>query len=92
MKKPKAQPFVYERGKKLAKIIERLRLRRVCAYHHERCDCKYGAHNLDKGWGSEDGNGCPEMRVVVALLERLSDVEIERALKRKPDVGFFVCA
>lgn len=90
MKKPKAQPFVYERGKKLAKIIDDVRRLKVCVYMGRTCDCKYGADAV--GHHTESGNGCPEMRVVVALLERLSDVEIERALKRKPAVGFFVCA
>lgn len=75
-------------GKKLAKIIETIRKNRVCAYHGERCDCKYGADRLEQ-FGGESGNGCPEMRVVSAILERMTNAEIKRILKRKK-VDFFV--
>jgi hypothetical protein len=59
----------------------------ICVYHREGqpgpsgfCDCKYGANNLAKG--TESGNGCPEMRNVLALINIMTDKEFERLCKR----------
>lgn len=44
------------------------------------CDCKYGATNI--GGGHELGNGCPEMRQLVAVLEEMTQKEL-RAIQRR---------
>ena len=46
------------------------------------CDCKYGANSSSIGRGSENGNGCPEMRCVKSILEVMTDKEFERIVKR----------
>lgn len=37
-----------------------------------RCDCKYGAHSL-AGEGGTEQNGCPELRTLYRMLDRMSD-------------------
>ena len=44
------------------------------------CDCKYGATNI--GNAGEAGNGCPEMRCVVSIIDNMTDKEFERIRKR----------
>ena len=61
--------------KELIEFAEEVRSTRLCAYGYStRCDCKYGADNI--GNCSESGNGCPEMREIIALLKKL-DEEVE---------------
>lgn len=77
------------RGQKLAAILERIRKHRCCAYMGERCDCKFGAENIEKGWGGESGNGCPEMRDAIHLLQNMTDAEFKRISERKECGHFF---
>lgn len=44
------------------------------------CDCKYGGPD-SKGYGSEE-SGCPELRVVEAILSNITDEEYESILSR----------
>ncbi len=44
------------------------------------CDCKYGGTNLMKG--TETGNGCPELRSVVEILDVMTEREWEMLIKR----------
>jgi hypothetical protein len=73
-------------------LIERLTLiqRNFCAYDalgfskHDRgppdtCDCKFGMSEFTRGKAGEE-NGCPEMRQVVWLLERMTDEEYKEKL------------
>jgi len=55
--------------------------KKFCAYTGQRCDCKYGAHNI--GGLSESGNGCPETFDVISLIQRMTPKEFERISKRK---------
>ncbi len=44
------------------------------------CDCKYGGTNLMQG--TENGNGCPELRSVEAILSVMTDREWSMLVKR----------
>ncbi len=63
--------------------------REVCVYdvnfHKDPpkiCDCKYGyAHNLLKG--NSEISGCPELRTVVELLDKMTEEEYNAILSRK---------
>ena len=57
-----------------------------CAYNNGnsdlgRCDCKYGAGEKYNP-NSELGNGCPEIRSVTKILEKMTDDEYEELCKR----------
>lgn len=71
-----------------AKVIADLQVM-ACAYRvitdtkdkrPTRCDCKYGGTNLMKG--TETGNGCPELRSVVEVLNVMTEREWKMLLKR----------
>jgi hypothetical protein len=76
----------------LLKALNRIR-RYLCAYcppdHVNReesssdrfCDCKYGADNL--GRGHESGNGCPEMRLAMDIIQEHFKTNKQKR-KRKP--------
>lgn len=44
------------------------------------CDCKYGLNKV--GRGTEEGNGCPEMREIVAVLNEMSAKEYKAITDR----------
>lgn len=44
------------------------------------CDCEYGANNI--GGHGEQGNGCPEMREIAALLGYMKEKEYKAILRR----------
>lgn len=76
-------------GQKLAAILEAIRIHRVCAYRGSRCDCKFGADRIFDEWGHESGNGCPEMRDAIHLLNNMTDAEYRRIRDRKEPGHFF---
>lgn len=85
MKREKAET----RGQKLAKILDEIRMKRICAYGQSpRCDCKFGADRIGIGL-SESGNGCPEMRDAIWILRNMTDSEFKRISERKPSEHFF---
>lgn len=45
------------------------------------CDCKYGANRLQLG-KSEQGNGCPEMRDAVGILNEMTGREYQMIARR----------
>jgi hypothetical protein len=51
----------------------------LCSYYDKVvgpsgfCDCKYGADKI--GNKGEEGNGCPEMRIVSAIIDSMTDEE-----------------
>ena len=63
--------------------------REFCAYDGKEphsppksCDCKYGADNSSFGGLSEKGNGCPEMRCLVKILQSISSAEYGNLMER----------
>lgn len=89
----------------LTEMIEALEtiLAGVCAYSWRGraapiCDCKYGVTLRKTGpsagrlpIGSEKGNGCPELREVIAFLKRLDPVTALALIDVEDDEGFPVC-
>lgn len=58
----------------------------ICAYRSASfCDCKYGAQNAGKA--TESGNGCPEVREIIALFSSLTEFEYERLTKRAQKIA-----
>jgi len=65
------------------KYLEYIRTQRLCCYHGNICDCKYGYDyetSLTEGSyttmfekGHSEVTGCPEMREVIALLQHIPD-------------------
>lgn len=51
----------------------------------ERCDCKFAVDGkLDRLLkGSEIGNGCPELRFAISVLEQLAPNEVEMLVERR---------
>ena len=67
--------------RRIARGLEHLR-ENVCAYSPGTtfCDCKYGA---DKQLGhGEVGNGCPELRTAIQLLQWMRPDEYDTIMKR----------
>ena len=78
-------------------LIDRLRLiqRTLCDYdafrHYNKdfyipnppdtCDCKFGMDNLNRLEGEQ--NGCPEMRQIIWMLEKMSDEEFKNYVKTR---------
>lgn len=68
----------------LIEVLERIRMNHMCAYiSPDRCDCKFSEPSMKlqyEGYGfkrgSENNNGCPEMRVIIDFIERLPDIEL----------------
>jgi hypothetical protein len=75
--------------KKMIEILTKIQ-RSLCSYDGfpnspakeapSLCDCKYGADSV--GGGHEKGNGCPEIRDVVTVIEQLTKSEFQGLLKR----------
>ena len=44
----------------------------LCVYADEYfCDCKFGANNIGKP--TEQGNGCPEIRTAIKIIEQIKE-------------------
>jgi len=66
--------------KELVDVLKKVQTS-ICAYRSAAfCDCKYGVQNVGKS--TESGNGCPEVREVIALFSVLTPFEYERLTKR----------
>jgi len=59
----------------------------TCAYAprgNTFCDCKFGYHDTSKEkFPNSEQNGCPELRTVVILLARMTDIEFEEIFNRE---------
>lgn len=56
--------------------------RHLCCYKNKSfCDCKFGADSI--GSQGEQGNGCPEMRVIEAILFKMTPAELKKIYSRK---------
>lgn len=70
----------------IAETLEKLRYDICCYMSHNFCDCKFGypgGHKLQVSQAGEQ-TGCPELRVVLALLRNMTDEEYGRILSRTP--------
>lgn len=71
---------------RLAETLDDIRKSRVCAYTSpDFCDCKFGLlenPSKDQGYLGEQ-NGCPEMRVVIEFLRKITPKEFEIVSDRK---------
>jgi hypothetical protein len=54
----------------------------VCLYMGPTCDCKYGGPP-EEGQRMGENTGCPELRTVKALIEYMSQEEIDEVLNRQ---------
>lgn len=71
-------------------LLATLRLLRVhqCAYmgpgglEAQICDCKFRKKGDPVTWGSERGNACPELYQAITVIERMSDSNFTKLLKR----------
>jgi len=67
----------------LIEALERIRVKHMCAYvsigrPNTFCDCKFSSNPryFHGGPGSENDNGCPEMRTIINFIKELPDEEI----------------
>jgi hypothetical protein len=71
--------------KRLIENLEKLR-RRCCCYmtidDDSPCDCKYDPSEDTKVPFPIENNGCPEIRLVIKLLENMSDGEYHKFCKK----------
>lgn len=65
----------------LRELVQSLQIE-WCVYQGEHCDCKFGATCSSVGFGSEKGNGCPEMRCLTRLLLSMTDEEYRDIMDR----------
>ena len=61
----------------LIRNLELLR-KKQCAYHGDRCDCKYLHNDTDEFHYLNETNGCPELRLAMNLLNELSKDEYSK--------------
>ena len=67
----------------LIEALERIRTTRMCAYvsigdkPNTFCDCKFSSNprNFHVKRGSENDNGCPEMRTIINFIKGLPEKE-----------------
>ena len=64
----------------MANVLEEVRRKILCAYVGAACDCKYGADDI--GSLHESGNGCPEIREIIALLRSMTKEDVEGIRER----------
>ena len=56
----------------------------TCAYTNTNfCDCKFGVTREKARHLTENGNGCPELREAIHVIERMTDLEYKIISKRK---------
>lgn len=72
--------MIFETKDHLQKVLTNMQ-NQACAYGTpdrpaKFCDCKYGGDKL--GSTGEQGNGCPELRAVIALLSVMTPAEYMR--------------
>lgn len=66
----------------LIEVLEKLRTNKCCPNVSD-CSCEPGGKGLDSGyWYSED-KACFELKLVIELLEKLTNKEYKEILKRK---------
>jgi len=63
------------------KFVEFMRKNRICAYAGSRCDCKFGIQEEAYNKYGGEQNGCPEMRVLINILEHISEDAWKDALE-----------
>lgn len=69
---------------KILSVIKNIRRHRCCVYISEDfCDCKFGGEDISRLFHGGESNGCPELRVVISLLNKMTDKEYQRILNRK---------
>ena len=77
----------------MVSVLEEVRRKRVCCYgSRSMCDCKYGGEHIGNLFPRDrsepqvsmggEGCGCPELRMVVGFLKRLSVHEVEELLEK----------
>ena len=76
-------------------VLEEVRLKRVCSYGSRSfCDCKFGGREITDLRKADidapnyvprdESCGCPELRFVVGLMQRLTVEEIKELKDREP--------
>jgi len=65
--------------RKLLDVLEEIR-KKVCVYKGKRCDCKFGGENVGKS--TERGNGCPELRTAMSLIDEACDEDLKMKFKQ----------
>lgn len=68
--------------KRLIENLESVR-KAVCAYVGNVCDCKYIKPGKPARLGSEQGNGCCELRGAIMILSKMTDEEYKELLERE---------
>jgi hypothetical protein len=64
--------------------------KRLCSYTKQPCDCKFMRNeDTDICNGHENGSGCPELFVVIQLLEIMSSNEFVKIAKRAKMYNYF---
>lgn len=72
--------------KELLQVLVKVQ-RHLCVYSHDKdrdaptkfCDCKFGGKNVG---GTQEDNGCPELRVIIAMLGAITDEEYAKVILR----------
>lgn len=72
--------FAVEKNK-LTKAVDIMQ-KALCQYRSDCCDCKYGANNFETGRHSGEECGCPELRLLVKILDIMTDEEYYDLLAR----------
>lgn len=70
----------------LIDVLEKVRTCH-CAYSSpghpaSQCDCKYGGQLADSPVSGEAGNGCPELRDTIGVLQTMHETEFQRIINR----------
>ena len=66
----------------LIEVLENIRVNKCCP-NVWYCSCTSGGKGVDSGyWHSED-KGCYELKLVIELLEKLTNKEYKEILRRK---------
>lgn len=74
----------YKPKNEILPVIEAIRKHRCCVYVQPNfCDCKFGGEDVSRLNHGNESNGCPELRLIIDLLNKMTDKEYNRILKRK---------
>lgn len=65
---------------KISLVVNKVRKSRCCFAY--KCTCKFGGEHIGTGWMGGDQKGCPELKVCIDLLNKITHKEYKEILSR----------